>query len=301
MKKFWLAFIVFLFWAVLALLFHQYVSNSICGDCATAHNLKVGHSTTNEEINTLIEEPKAAFSIMAADGSSIVNFPKGFTLNSSNGTIEIPDELASFKDSIYNYLNANQGKELLLSVKHLASEVDEDKGIHLGKSRSQFLKNILIKAGVNPDRIVPKTVLSEFSYDENGQYFDGISMLFQNISDNRISEIEAGISNKTLYADFAQAEFKPDRTLTAYTIELKNYLQKYPDKKVIVTGHTDSVGVNNYQWGLDRANNVKNYLVSQGVSAGIIEIVSKGETEPVASNSTEEGRAKNRRIVLTIK
>lgn len=301
MKKFWLAFLVFLLWAVFALLFHQYVSNSICGECATAHNLKDGHSTNKEEIVTSNSTPKAAFSIIAADGSSIFKFPKKFTLNSTNGTINIPDELAGFKDSIYNYLNVNPGKELLLSVKHLASEVDDAKGIHLGNSRIEFLKNILVKAGVNPDRIIPKTVLSEFSYDENGNYFDGISMLFQNISEERISEIEAGISNKTLYADFAQAEFKPDRTLTAYTLELKNYLQKYPDKKVIVTGHTDSVGVNNYQWGLDRANNVKNYLISQGVSTDIVEVVSKGETEPVASNKTEEGRAKNRRIVITIK
>ena len=301
MKKFWLALFVFILWAVFALVFHQYVSNSICGACATAHHTENGHSITKEETAVAEEVPKAAFSITTADGSSVFNFPMGFILNASKSEVIIPKELTGFKDSIYNYLNANQDEELLVSVKYLNAEATSANGVHLGDSRADFLKNILVKAGINPDRIVPKTILSEFSYDENGNYYDGVSMLFQNISEKRVSEIEAGISNKTLYADFAQAEFKPDRTLKAYTIELKNYLNKYSGKKVIVTGHTDSVGVNNYQWGLDRANNVKNYLVSQGVPAQIIEVVSKGETEPVASNQTEEGRAKNRRIVITLK
>ncbi len=301
MKKFWLAFLVFLLWAIFALLFHQYISNSICGECATAHNQLEEHSTTEDKTKDLNKIPKAAFSIITADGSSIFNFPKGFSINSLNGKIDIPDELSGFKDSIYNYLNANQGKELLLSVKHLASEVDDTKGIHLGNSRIEFLKKILVKAGINPDRIVPRAVLSEFSYDDNGNYYDGVSMLFQNVSQERATEIEAGIANKTLYSDFAVAEFKPDRTLRAYTLELKNYLQKYPNRKVLVTGHTDSVGVNNQQWGLDRANNVKNYLISQGIDPSIIEVVSKGETEPVATNRTEEGRAQNRRIVITVK
>ena len=301
MKKFWLAFLFFLLWALFALVFHQFVSNSICGDCATAHNVNQSHATEQEETSALDRSPKAAFSIMTADGSSIFNFPKGFTINSKTGEVVIPDELKGFKDSIYNYLNENQDKELLLSVKHLASEVDDSGGIHLGKSRAAFLKNLLVKAGINADRIVPKTVVSEFSYDENGNYLNGISLLFQNIPEERLKEVEAGISNKTLYADFAQAEFKPDRMLAAYTLELKNYLEKYSGKKVIVTGHTDSIGVNNYQWGMERANNVKGYLVSQGISGDIIEVISKGETEPVATNLTEEGRAKNRRIVITIK
>ena len=301
MKKFWLAFLIFILWALFALLFHQSLSNKICGECATTHYLKDRHSSNSGEAQPSMQTLNSTLSIMAADGSSVFNFSKGFILNTSNGNVAIPNELIGFKDSIYNYLNANQGKELLFSVKYLASEVDDNKGIHFGNSRIKYLKDILVNSGINADRIVPKSILSEFSYDENGNYYDGVSMLFKNISEHRISEIEAGIRNKTLYADFAQSEFKPDRKLIAYVLELKNYLRKDPDKKVIITGHTDSVGVNNYQWGLDRASNVKNYLVSQGVSSKIIQIVSRGETEPVATNQTEAGRAKNRRIVITVK
>src|SRR5690606_30797141 len=52
----------------------------------------------------------------------------------------------------------------------------------------------------------------------------------------------------------------------------------------------------NYQLGLDRANSVKNYLVNSGVAASQINVVSNGETKPVASNATEEGRQLNRNV-----
>ena len=52
----------------------------------------------------------------------------------------------------------------------------------------------------------------------------------------------------------------------------------------------------NYQLGLDRANSVKNYLVNSGVPAAQVNVVSNGETKPVASNATEEGRQLNRNV-----
>jgi outer membrane protein OmpA-like peptidoglycan-associated protein len=70
---------------------------------------------------------------------------------------------------------------------------------------------------------------------------------------------------------------------------------------VYLVGHTDSVGTNNYVFGLDRANNVKDYFISQDISASIIEATSRGEDEPIADNYSERGRAKNRRIEITIK
>ena len=71
---------------------------------------------------------------------------------------------------------------------------------------------------------------------------------------------------------------------------------------LIATGHTDSIGPEAYNMGLSqrRANSVKNYLVSQGVSADRIYVEGKGETSPVADNATREGRAQNRRVEIEI-
>ena len=67
-------------------------------------------------------------------------------------------------------------------------------------------------------------------------------------------------------------------------------------------GHTDAVGSNaaNLTLSKDRAESVKNYLVSRGVNFGKIEAVGYGETQPVASNKTAAGRQKNRRVEFTL-
>lgn len=67
-------------------------------------------------------------------------------------------------------------------------------------------------------------------------------------------------------------------------------------------GHTDAVGSNaaNLTLSKDRAESVKNYLVSRGVNIGKIEAVGYGENQPVASNKTAAGRQKNRRVEFTL-
>jgi outer membrane protein OmpA-like peptidoglycan-associated protein len=79
-------------------------------------------------------------------------------------------------------------------------------------------------------------------------------------------------------------------------------LNKYPESLVDVYGHTDSTGSNEYNQTLseNRARTVANYLTLQGVSAARIRSQGFGETMPVASNDTEEGRAKNRRVEIKI-
>lgn len=69
-----------------------------------------------------------------------------------------------------------------------------------------------------------------------------------------------------------------------------------------VIGHTDSMGSEEYNLGLSqrRAMAVRDYLVANGIAADIIDVSGKGELEPVASNDTDEGRAKNRRVEIHV-
>jgi OOP family OmpA-OmpF porin len=73
-------------------------------------------------------------------------------------------------------------------------------------------------------------------------------------------------------------------------------------KDIDVVGHTDSMGSEEYNQGLSerRAMAVNDFLVSAGVPADIIDVSGRGESEPVASNDTEEGRAKNRRVEIHV-
>ncbi|MXP27178.1 OmpA family protein [Altererythrobacter indicus] len=79
-------------------------------------------------------------------------------------------------------------------------------------------------------------------------------------------------------------------------------LAKYPNSLVDVMGHTDSTGSASYNLDLSRrrAESVANYLVSRGISRARIETIGYGEQYPVADNTTESGRALNRRVEVKI-
>ena len=84
--------------------------------------------------------------------------------------------------------------------------------------------------------------------------------------------------------------------------EAAETLKLNPTIKVEVGGHTDSVGDVDYNEGLSarRASTVRDYLISQGVSPARITSRGYGELQPIADNSTDEGKAENRRVVLRI-
>jgi outer membrane protein OmpA-like peptidoglycan-associated protein len=84
--------------------------------------------------------------------------------------------------------------------------------------------------------------------------------------------------------------------------DVANVLVQYPDTRINIAGHTDSTGDAGYNQGLSerRARSVGNYLSQAGVSSGRLNMVGYGENQPVASNSTESGRAQNRRVEITL-
>jgi outer membrane protein OmpA-like peptidoglycan-associated protein len=109
------------------------------------------------------------------------------------------------------------------------------------------------------------------------------------------------------YKDVAYFETAKDMPIFGQLNEdswtnLKNIMDKNPDVNVTISGHTDNVGsaAANMKLSQNRANNIKKMLVEKGIPANRIAAIGKGETEPAESNATPEGRAKNRRIEITI-
>jgi outer membrane protein OmpA-like peptidoglycan-associated protein len=84
--------------------------------------------------------------------------------------------------------------------------------------------------------------------------------------------------------------------------QLVEFLQKYPNRNIIIEGHTDSVGSENFNLGLSqkRADAVREPLISKGIAAERITTKGYGEQYPVASNATPAGRQQNRRVEIII-
>lgn len=79
-------------------------------------------------------------------------------------------------------------------------------------------------------------------------------------------------------------------------------LAKYPGSPVLIEGRTDSVGAaaSNQALSENRASAVRRWLVGRGVGASRITATGRGESSPVASNDTPEGRQQNRRVAIRI-
>ena len=79
-------------------------------------------------------------------------------------------------------------------------------------------------------------------------------------------------------------------------------IQEVPDMELMIIGHTDNQASNAYNMKLsrDRAEAVKEYLISKGVDATKLTTKGMGESDPIADNSTEQGRFRNRRIEFTV-
>jgi outer membrane protein OmpA-like peptidoglycan-associated protein len=77
---------------------------------------------------------------------------------------------------------------------------------------------------------------------------------------------------------------------------------EFPDTELMIEGHTDSVGNDDYNMKLSkrRADAVAAYIGSKGVAAKRFKVTGFGETRPIADNSTKEGQAKNRRVEIGV-
>jgi len=79
-------------------------------------------------------------------------------------------------------------------------------------------------------------------------------------------------------------------------------LKEYNKTSIAISGHTDNVGRDdaNMKLSQDRANSVGQYLISRGVAGGRVNTVGYGKSQPIADNSTENGRSQNRRVEIKI-
>jgi OOP family OmpA-OmpF porin len=114
-----------------------------------------------------------------------------------------------------------------------------------------------------------------------------------------VTQSKITLQADTLY-DFDKATLKAEGQATLDKIARD--LSKIKLEVIIAVGNTDSVGTDAYNMALGqrRAQSVKAYLVSKGVDGSRIYTESKGKSNPVASNATAEGRAKNRRTDIEV-
>ncbi len=112
---------------------------------------------------------------------------------------------------------------------------------------------------------------------------------------NVIFNEDAGV-----YFDTSKAVVKG--TSAATLDKLVGIFKEYPNSNILVEGHTDSAGPDDYNMGLSkqRAQSVTSYLIAHGLESGRFTTKWYGEDQPKGDNATKEGKAENRRVELAI-
>lgn len=118
-----------------------------------------------------------------------------------------------------------------------------------------------------------------------------------------VERVEEGIKitmKSGVLFDFNSSKVNP--TVNDNLIKFAETLKQYPDTEILVAGHTDNVGTEQYNMNLSqqRANAVSNVLKTNGVSKSRLTILGYGEKNPVADNVAESGREQNRRVEFAI-
>jgi len=136
-----------------------------------------------------------------------------------------------------------------------------------------------------------------------GSYMDKQAEEMEEIEGSTITregdQLKVTFDNAILF-DFDSSVLKP--ASQTQLDQVAGVLVKYPDTDILVMGHTDSKGSEDYNLNLSerRAASVRNYLESQGVATLRIRSRGFGESVPVSDNTSDLGRAQNRRVELSI-
>ncbi|HUF08671.1 MAG TPA: OmpA family protein [Rhodothermales bacterium] len=127
--------------------------------------------------------------------------------------------------------------------------------------------------------------------------------LEKEIKDAEIARVGEGIVvtfDSGLLFDFDSAELQP--AARSNLADLSESIREYDNTELMIVGHTDDIGEDTYNDRLSvrRAESAAAYLFEQGVTSARVTTLGKGETDPIATNDTDDGRQLNRRVEVVI-
>lgn len=157
--------------------------------------------------------------------------------------------------------------------------------------------NTITIDGDVPNEASRQKVLSKLSQSFNGRYSITQSL---NIVESKQAVLDKTLADRTIEFKSASAVLTPKGAQVLD--QMAEAILKLDNSFIQVIGNTDNVGnrMSNIQLSLARAQTVKDYLINKGIPAKDLSVSGQGPDNPIASNDTDAGRARNRRIDFRI-
>lgn len=314
MKSFLTAFIIFLIWAFFGLWLYSWLQSEKNASAAltekTEKNVVLKETSILADTTSLSKSTPSiidsltventGMTIKNSEGAIIFLFEKGIVSHKNSSEIKVLESSVDFKYRINTYLIEHPDEEVQITSIYSPDENMETP--NLGIQRGNKVKQVLIETGVPSEKIIVKPVIKDILFTENGAFNDGISFSFKAWDRERINDINTKIPESvTVYPKFSDTGIIVNNNLRNLLDEIKAAFASNPELIIDVIGHTDNVGNSNdnYRMGLQYARQVRWYLISKGnFDKSSIKATSKGESDPIDSNNSKQGRNTNRRIEI---
>lgn len=291
---------------LITIIIGTYFYITCCSECG----LPVKEEPVKEMISAPVEPEATSYPFAFGDGDYAYNENDNYNFNTSSSSILMPlsEKVSAGIASLKTYLAANAGKVVSVTGYYTGEEANSSAFPNLGIARANVVKNHLVENGISSSQINTMGKLMNEMVAKDNTFFGPIAYGISDKAENADDELQALYDKITasplvLYFNTGEAAINLSAEQRQKVADISRYLDKVNGATAQVIGHTDSSGqrVTNIALGQERADFAANYLVQNGISSTKIMASSKGPDVPVASNATEEGKAKNRRTVVTLK
>jgi len=292
---------------IITILVGTYFYMTCCSSC--------GATVKGEPVKKEVVAPAAAtatsypFAFSDGDFSYDVNDNFNFNVSSSDYLEPLSQKVRDgIVPGLKNYMTENANKVINITGYYKSDEANNSAFPNLGLARANAVKNYFVSQEIPSSQINTMGKLMGDLVPKGNVYMGPVAYGIDEVAANAEDEIKA-LYDKieadplVLYFDTAEASINPSTIQRQQFADIVRYLDKVPKAKSEIVGYTDNEGKRstNKRLGQERADFAKAYLMKNGVSEDKIKTDSKGHRDPIASNDTEEGRAKNRRTVISIK
>ncbi len=210
-------------------------------------------------------------------------------------------------ERLTEYLNNNPNKNIGIIGLYRSNEDNHSIFPNLGVARAHSVKNYFTSHGISAKSLSTSGILDDAIISDDSKVLYGPLRFKVNkidlgqLGDGQILRDSLNAHPLVLHFNTGAKSLNLNDTQRQKILDLLNYVERY-DAKLHATGHTDNTGdrANNIKLALERAEFVKQNLMSNGINGNYIETDSKGPDLPIADNETEKGRVENRRVEVNI-
>ncbi|MRI01371.1 OmpA family protein [Kriegella sp. EG-1] len=290
---------------LLTILAGIYLYYHLCSSCGVS----VADKDPVEKVVTPAVPEATSYPFALSNEGYACNVNDNYNFNVSSSSILTPlaTEVSDCIGSLKTFLGENSEKVVNITGFYTSDETNDSAFPNLGLARANAVKNSLVESGISSTQINTFGQLKDEMVAKDNTYFGPVSYSLETEAATTADDMKALYEKikadpLVLYFNTAEASISLTDEQRQKIADISHYLDKVADASCNVVGHTDNTGkaATNMRLGQDRADFAKAYLIKNGISDTKINSSSKGQTQPVTSNATEDGRAKNRRTVVTL-